>query len=124
MKKDPSIVGLAILALAQAVARWGAHKAGVPWGDPIKWQGGAWCVKPDGRYFSTPMHRILFSSRYGRPYQEWRVTLVRMGALVAAREWAPDGGGRTLVFRASDEVKGAAAEEMWQRQAAFGERSR
>lgn len=118
MKKDRSIVGLAILALAQAVARWGARKAGLYWSHLVKWEGGVWCAEPDGHYFSSPMHMILFSTRRGVPYQKQRVTLVRLGALVAASEWAPDGGGRTWVFRASDEVKGAAAEEMWQRQAA------
>ena len=118
MKKDRSVMALAILAMAQAVARWGARKSGLPWGHRVKWQGGAWCAKPDGCDFDgrTPLRRVLFASRYGRPYREQRVTLVRLGAIVAAEEWAPDGGSMTWVFLASDEVQGDAAEEMWQRQ--------
>lgn len=118
MKKDRSVMALAILALAQAVARWGARKSGLPWSHRVKWQGGAWCAKPDGCDFDgrTTLRRVLFASRYGRPYREQRVTLVRLGAIVAAEEWAPDGGGMTWVFLASDEVKGGAAEEMWRRQ--------
>ena len=118
MKKDRSVIVLAILALAQTVARWGARKSGLPWSHRVKWQGGAWCAKSDGRDFDgrTPLRRMLFSSRHGRPYQEQRVFLIRLGAIVAAQEWAPDGGGMTWVFLASDEVHGDAAEEMWQRQ--------
>lgn len=119
MKKSRSVMGLAILALAQAAARWGARKSGLPWSHRVKWQGGAWCAKLDGCDFDgkTPLHTMLFSSRYGRPYREQRVSLVRLGAVVAAEEWAPDGGGMTWLFLASDEVRGDAAEEMWQRQA-------
>lgn len=113
-------MGLAILALAQAVARWGARKSGLPWSHRVKWQGGAWCAKSDGCNFDgkTPLHRMLFSYRatWVCPYREQRVTLVRLGGIVAAEEWAPDGGGMTWLFLASDEVKGDAAEEMWQRQ--------
>lgn len=118
MKKNRKVMALAILALAQAVARWGARNSGLYWSHLVKWQGGAWCAKPDDVDFDakTPLHEVLFSSRYGRPYQWRRVTLVHLGAIVAAEEWAPDGGGMTWVFLASDEVTGDAAEAMWRRQ--------
>lgn len=118
MKKNQKVVALAILALAQAVARWGARKSGLYWSHLVKWQGGAWCVKPDGRDGSGEnLHEMLFSSRHSIPYRQQRVMLVRMGAIVTASEWAPDGGGMTWVFLASDEVTGYAAEEMWRCQA-------
>lgn len=109
-------LSLAGVALAQRVARRCAEAAGVWWCQRVEWCGGPWCAKPDGVDFGAPLHTLLWlESAFLRTETSLpeRVRLVRVGAFVAAVAWAPDGGGTTRVFLASNELKGDGAAEMW-----------
>lgn len=106
---------LAGLALAQRAALALCRVADVPWSRRITWVGGPWCVTPlDTRgLYQLAMLHYLEPARFGGGlgFPE-RVAVIRHGPIVAAVEWAPDGGGTTRVFLAADELVGAGAAEL------------
>lgn len=112
----PRVLSLAALMLSQRVARRCAEVTGLWWCQRVAWCGGPWCAKPDGDHYGAPLHSLLFlESAFFRTEVSppERVRLVRLGAFVAAVEWAPDGGGTTRVFLAAEELTGGGAAEMW-----------
>ena len=110
-----NLAAFAGVAAAQRLARALCRVAGVPWSQPVEWVGGPWCAIPDGRRGGHEIHRLHYLDAWFGVVEVSRpesVFIVRHGPIVAAVEWAPDGGGTVRGFLARDELTGGGAAEM------------
>lgn len=102
----------ALIVLAAAVAQRASialcRRAGLWWHQRVELHSGPWCVEP----CDHDLHRLVRLRDDGRVDWSLMFAVDRAGRVVVALEWAPDGGGTTLVLNARDELVGAGAETL------------